>query len=163
MVGVAVHDTVGPDHDADVSERPLSPSEQESVHAEGSGQVLPVAEASIEDLEIEVKDEEEVLDVIDKEDDEENADHELDPNTQIPFLNLLSTEISEIKNSIRDSLAQLQDEHKLLGSTSKISTFTRSELDFLKNIAKKKFTDTDQPTKHIESTPSEKSLDEIRE
>ena len=70
---------------------------------------------------------------------------------------------SEIKNSIRDSLAQRQDEHRLLGSTSKISTFTRSELDFLKNIAKKKFTDTDQPTKHIESTPSEKSLDEIRE
>ena len=60
MVGVAVHDTVGPDSDADVSTRPLSPSEQEStnndsapkVHAEGHGQVLPVAEASSEDLEI---------------------------------------------------------------------------------------------------------------
>ena len=70
---------------------------------------------------------------------------------------------SEIKNSIRDSLAQLQNEHRLLGSTSKISTFTRSELDFLKNIAKKKFIGTDQPTKNVESTPSEKSLDEIRE
>ena len=70
---------------------------------------------------------------------------------------------SEIKNSIRDSLAQLQNEHRLLGSTSKISTFTRSELDFLKNIAKKKFIGTDQPAKHVESTPSEKSLDEIRE
>ena len=70
---------------------------------------------------------------------------------------------SRIKNGIRDSLAQLQNEHRLLGSTSKISTFTRSELDFLKNIAKKKFIGTDQPTKNVESTPSEKSLDEIRE
>ena len=65
MIGVAVHDAIGPDADADVSERPLSPSEQDSVsqtepkvHAEGHGQVLPVAEASIEEMEIEVKDEE---------------------------------------------------------------------------------------------------------
>ena len=107
MVGVAVHDTVGPDHDADVSERPLSPSEQESVsqdepkvHAEGHGQVLPVAEASIEEMEIEVKEEEGVEDIaeIKENEDEDEVEHDLDPNTQIPFLNLLATETSEIKN-----------------------------------------------------------------
>ena len=110
MVGVAVHDTVGPDNDADVSTRPLSPSEQESVssdsnssstpqvHAQGHGQVLPVAEASSEGMEIEVKTdmEEEILDIEGKE--EEDEDFDLDPNTPIPFLNLLSAETSEIKN-----------------------------------------------------------------
>ncbi len=106
MVGVAVHDTVGPDSDADVSTRPLSPSEQEStnndsapkVHAEGHGQVLPVAEASSEDLEIEIKnEEEEILDIEGKEEEDEE-DFDLDPNTPIPFLNLLSTETSQINN-----------------------------------------------------------------
>ncbi len=105
MVGVAVHDSVGPDSDADVSTRPLSPSEQESangdsapkVHAEGQGQVLPVAEASSEDLEIEIKNEEESLEIEGKEEEDEE-DFDLDPNTPIPFLNLLSTEASQISN-----------------------------------------------------------------
>lgn len=106
MVGVAVHDTVGPDSDADVSTRPLSPSEQEStnndsapkVHAEGHGQVLPVAEASSEDLEIEIKNEDEELIGIEGKEEEDEEDFDLDPNTPIPFLNLLSTETSQINN-----------------------------------------------------------------
>ena len=65
---------------------------------------------------------------------------------------------SEIKNSIRDSLTQRQDEHKIINAKSTL----RNELDVW-NAVKNKFTDTDHPTKHIESTPSEKSLDEIRE
>ena len=128
MVGVAVHDTVGPDHDADVSERPLSPSEQESIHAEGTGQVLPVAEASIEDMKIEVKDEEEVLDVIDKEEDKEDEDYELDPNTSIPFLNLLSTETSEIKNS--DFVKYNKKRYKVTKiATAQSPTFKLLEVD----------------------------------
>lgn len=105
MVGVAVHDSVGPDSDSDVSTRPLSPSEQESansdaapkVHAEGHGQVLPVAEASSEGLEIEIKHEEELLDIEGK-DEEDEEDFDLDPNTPIPFLNLLSMETSQISH-----------------------------------------------------------------
>ena len=100
MVGVAVHDTIGPDQDADVSERPLSPSEQESVHAEGHGQVLPVSEASIEELEIEIKEEVIEEDIKDKEEeDDDDIEIEVDPNQPIPFLNLLSTETSRIGNN----------------------------------------------------------------
>ena len=89
MVGVAVHEL--DEVEANVDERPLSPSEMEATNGK-------TEEAEIEEMEIEVKEEEVTEEV--KEEDEEYEDYEInaDPDSPIPFVNLLSAETSQLEN-----------------------------------------------------------------
>jgi len=90
MVGVAVHEL--DDVEADVDERPLSPSEMEVSNGKAE-------ETEITEMELEVK-EDQAEEILDKESEEEYEEYEVnsDPNTPIPFLNLLSAETAQIKN-----------------------------------------------------------------
>ncbi len=89
MAAVAVHnDMDAEDENATVSERPLSPTEQ--MVSEGKTE-------SEEELEIKVTTEDSQKESEEKDDDEEELEVR-DPNEEIPFVNLLSENVDNLKN-----------------------------------------------------------------
>jgi len=137
MSGVPVVDlSIEDNDDIEISQRPLSPSEEEAVQQSGKSESESEEDVITEsqpEVKEEVKEEiaaitEEILEIEDKEDEDEDEEIELDPNSPIPFLNLLSAETAEIQNG--DFIKYEGSRYKIAKiATAQSPTFKLLEVD----------------------------------